>query len=348
MRRVVSAALTAVLVGALWSGVAAAAPGSDLASAFAMRTFGRVPSDVVGFSSTGDRGLRGMAFRATVPVTLPPLARIALPPVPQLSLAYGHSFDLHDYDGRFAPASPGPIASSAVAPPARFSLTEPALRLATYRSYLGGAQIDAAPAFSSSLRDSSTAYSTSTRIGPLTLSGSTVSADVAELSARDDRLQTTSLLKTRGGHVNFNVGSNYERLSTEAVPTFQYRPSAANGFSKSSLGDVPGLSAAELAGGYNDVTARGIDAGLAVPLTRNLTLGMQYGTQRYTGAVNAQDFTPNFDTSKYSYVGNLTFALPRSSSAIVVSARQYRFQDNLIPANSTSQTRADVNFTVKF
>ncbi len=348
MRRVVSTALIAVLVGALWSAVAAAAPGYDLASAFAMRTFGRLPSEAAGFSSTGDRSLRGMAFRATVPVTLPPLARIALPPLPQLSLAYDRSFDLHDYDGSFAPASPGPIASSVAAPPSRFSLTAPTLRFATYRSYLAGRQTDAAPAFSSSLRDSSTAYSTSTRVGPLTLSGSSISADVAELSARDDRLQTSSSLKTKGGHVNFNVGSDYERLSTEAVPTFRYRPSATNGLSKSSLGDVPGLSAAELAGGYNDVTSRGIDAGLAVPLTRDLTLGMQYGTQRYTGAVNAQNFTPNFDTSKYSYIGNLTFALPRSSSAIVVSARQYRFQDNLIPANSTSQTRADVNFTVKF
>ncbi|MDQ2992904.1 MAG: hypothetical protein M3R30_08830 [Candidatus Eremiobacteraeota bacterium] len=347
MRRFVSAALTVVLVGALWSGVVVAAPGSDLAAAFALRTFGRLPADAPGFSSTADRALRGMAFRATVPVTLPPLARIAVPAMPQLSLAYDRSFDLHDYDGRFAPTSPGPIASAAVTP-SQFSLSAPALRLATYQAYVASAQTDAAPAFSSSLRDSSTAYSTSTRIGTLSLSGSSASADVAELSARDDRLQTSSSLKAAGGRVNFNVGSTYERLSTEAVPTFRYRPSVGNGLAKSSLGDVPGLSAAELAGGYNDVTARGIDAGVAVPLTRNLTLGMQYGTQRYTGAVNAQDFTPNFDTSKYSYVGNLTFALPRSSSAIVVSARQYRFQDNLIPANSTSQTRADVNFTVKF
>ena len=54
-----------------------------------------------------------------------------------------------------------------------------------------------------------------------------------------------------------------------------------------------------------------------MPISRNLTVGMQYGTQRYTGAVGTRrDFTPNLDTSKFSYVGNLTFALPRSSSAI--------------------------------
>jgi hypothetical protein len=339
MRRVVSTALIAVLAGALWSGVAAAAPGTDLTSTFAMRTFGRPAVEAPQFSAP-DRSLRGLAFRSIMPVTLPPLARIAMPAVPTFALTLDSFRPAALTLGAFVPASPAPVATAAysAANMQRFALTAPNLARVD----------DAPPAFSSSLRDASTAYSASTRVGAFALGGSTGDASVSELSARDQRLQAISsvVLGVAGNRVKFDLGSNYERLSTQSVPTFQYRP--GNGLTKPSIVDVPGYSAAQIAGGYNDVTARGIDAGLAVPITRNLTLGMQYGTQRYTGAVNAQDFTANLDTRKFSYVGNLTFALPRSSSAIVVSARQYRFQDSITPANSTSQTRADVNFTVKF
>jgi len=338
MRRVVSAALIAALAGALWIGVATASPTPDLASAFALQTFGRLPVEPLAFSSSSDRSLRGLAFATISTVALPPLARVVLPEPPPLSLAFFRPVTIGA--STFMPASPAPVATAALAPAylSRFALTTPTLARTTD---------DAAPAFSSSLRDATTAYSASTRVGAFQLSAASNDAELAELSARDQRLQTISSvnLGVAGRQVKIDLGSTYERLSTDAVPTFQYRPGNA---AKPSIADVPGLSVAQLAGGFSDVTTRGIDAGLAVPISRNLTVGMQYGTQRYTGAVNAQDFTPNLDTSKFSYVGNLTFALPRSSSAIVVSARQYRFLDNLTPANSTSQTRADVNFTVKF
>jgi len=337
MRRVVSAALIAVLVAALWIGVATASPMPDLASAFAMRTFGRVPAEPAEFAPGADRSLRGLAFRITTPVALPAIARVVLPDVPPLSLAFFRPVAIPA--SRFVPPSPAPVATAAYAPAylSRFALTAPTL-----------ARPDDAPAaFSSSLRDASTAYNPATSVGTFQLSGASGDAELAELSARDQRLQAISSvnLGVAGRHVKFDLGSTYERLSSQTVPTFQYRPGLA---AKPSIADVPGLSVAQMAGGYNDVTTRGVDAGLAVPIARNLTVGMQYGTQRYTGAVNAQDFSPNLDTSKFSYVGNVTFAIPRSSSAIVVSARQYRFLDNLAPAKSTSQTRADVNFTVKF
>jgi hypothetical protein len=348
MRRAVSAVWIVALVGALWPGLAAAAPRLDLASAFAMRTFGVLPTESVLFSSTSDRSLRGLAFRTLMPVTLPAVQiRIADLSLPEMPIAFDRIFDLHGSDDRFVPSASTRIANSSVAPASRYSSTAPALRLAAYAPFVAAqASEDSAPAFAQSLRDSSTAYS-ATQLGALHLSGSTGSADLAELTARDESLATKSTVAVGGGHVNFNVGSSYERLSTQAVPTFQYRPTASTFTTPALAADVPGLTAADLAGGYSDVTARGIDAGVAVPLARNLTLGMQYGTQRYTGAVNAADFQPNFDTSKYSYVGNVTFAIPRTSSSIVVSARQNRFLDNLT-LNSTYETRADVNFTVKF
>jgi hypothetical protein len=353
MRRVVSAIWIGVLAGALWPGVAAAAPRSDLASAFAMRTFGVLPIARALFTATSDRSLRGLAFETVMPVTLPALTlRVADLTIPEMPIAFDRIFDLHASSDRFVPSAPSPIEHSAAGPASRFALTAPALRLAAYAPFAANASIDdASPVFAQSLRDASTAYSASTQLGALHLSGTSGSADLAEVSARDESLKTLSSVDVGSGrHVNFNLASSYERLSTQTVPTvptFQYRPTATALTSPVLGAGVPGLSAADLAGGYSDVTARGIDAGVAVPLTRNLTLGMQYGTQRYTGAVNAQDFEPNFDTSKYSYVGNVTFAIPRTSSSIVVSARQNRFQDNLT-LNTTYETRADVNFTVKF
>jgi len=338
MRRVVSAVLIAVLAGALWIGVAAASPPSDLASAFALRTFGRLPVEAAEFSAPSDRSLHGLAFRSISTVALPPIARIAAPELLPLSLAFFRPVSIGA--SAFLPASPAPVATAAYAPAylSRFALTTPTLARTSD---------DSAPAFSSSLRDATTAYSASTRVGAFQLGAANDDAEFAELSARDQRLQTISSvnLGVAGRQVRIDLGGSYERLSTAVVPSFQYRPGVA---AKPSIVDVPGMSVAQLAGGFNDVTARGIDAGLAVPISRNLTVGMQYGTQRYTGAVAAPNFAANLDTSKFSYVGNLTFALARSSSAIVVSARQYRFLDNLAPANSTSQTRADVNFTVKF
>ncbi|MBV8283698.1 MAG: hypothetical protein JO175_03555, partial [Candidatus Eremiobacteraeota bacterium] len=49
-----------------------------------------------------------------------------------------------------------------------------------------------------------------------------------------------------------------------------------------------------------------------------------------------------------AYGGGLTFALPHSSSTLSLSAYQYRYQDNILPANSLSQTRENLDFTVKF
>ena len=54
------------------------------------------------------------------------------------------------------------------------------------------------------------------------------------------------------------------------------------------------------------------------------------------------------DARKDTYLGNVTYQLPYSSSAITLSARQYRYQDSLTQDFNLNQTRADLNFTVKF
>ncbi len=346
MRRLVSTTLIAVLAGALWP-CYAKADIPDLTTAFAMRTFGRMPTDRASYALPAENASLGLAFHAPATIS-PAVSRSSVPALVE-PVAYDRIFDLRDAlqrIERFTPKTPALPHGTASA--ARFTLAGTSVVVPSYDSF--GAVVrsdDIAPAFSSSLRDTATSSGASVRTGAFALAAQSARFDVTSIGAHDERLGTATLLTIgpNGHRVNVNVGSNYERLSTQAVPLFQYRPTAG---AAPSIGDIPGYDSARLAGTFNDVTTLGVNAGVAVPLTHGFTLGVQYGTSRYTGAVGSTDFTPNFDTSKYSYSGALTFALPRSSSAIVVSAKQFRYQDNLNVVPTTYQTRADVNFTVKF
>jgi hypothetical protein len=56
----------------------------------------------------------------------------------------------------------------------------------------------------------------------------------------------------------------------------------------------------------------------------------------------------NLDTINNSYGGRLTFNSPDASKSLSISAYQERFSDSVLPINGYTQTREDVNFTVKF
>jgi hypothetical protein len=99
--------------------------------------------------------------------------------------------------------------------------------------------------------------------------------------------------------------------------------------------------------GLTSVVKQSVGAKLAVPVTPRVTVGLQYEQQHYQGDYGALIF-PGLDARKDTYLGNVTYQLPYSSSAITLSARQYRYQDSLTPDYNLRQTRADLNFTVKF
>jgi hypothetical protein len=56
----------------------------------------------------------------------------------------------------------------------------------------------------------------------------------------------------------------------------------------------------------------------------------------------------NLDAINNTYGGKLTFNVPDASKTLSISAYQDRFTDSLLPLNGSTQTREDVNFTVKF
>lgn len=140
---------------------------------------------------------------------------------------------------------------------------------------------------------------------------------------------------------HFSVG---DQAAAAPVPWNPDAKSIGNA-AKSSLaaGEVPLVIYPSL----SDVTRRGYNAAVAVPVSDSVTVNLQYNTQHYLGSTDST-VLPNVDARKDAYTGKVTYQLPHSNSAITVSARKYRFSDSLIPANNQNQTREDVNFTVKF
>lgn len=98
--------------------------------------------------------------------------------------------------------------------------------------------------------------------------------------------------------------------------------------------------------GLTNVVSQGVSAQVAVPVSRRVTVGLQYDQSHLEGDYGTT-LLPGFDARKDTYLGNVTYQLP-NSSAITFSARQYRFQDTFAPNFNLTQTRADLNFTVKF
>ncbi|HEY9085615.1 MAG TPA: hypothetical protein VIN40_06735, partial [Candidatus Tyrphobacter sp.] len=96
---------------------------------------------------------------------------------------------------------------------------------------------------------------------------------------------------------------------------------------------------------YAGVSRASLGATLAVPVAPRLLLGFGYNTEHLLGGY---DMPTGLDARNDTYSGGLTFLFPRMSSALSLSAQQYRYQDNLTATNTFTQLREDLNLTVKF
>ncbi len=98
---------------------------------------------------------------------------------------------------------------------------------------------------------------------------------------------------------------------------------------------------------YAAVNRSSLGAHIAVPIAPRLLVGLGYNTERLVTGYGMPSTLAGLDARNDTYSGNLTFLFPRLSSALSLSAQQYRYQDNLVPAEFT-QLREDLNLTVKF
>jgi hypothetical protein len=98
---------------------------------------------------------------------------------------------------------------------------------------------------------------------------------------------------------------------------------------------------------YINVTHSVFNASAALPLTRDLGLNLSYNTQRYSGEYGTT-LTQNISQRKDYYTGSVSYAIPKTNSSIDFQARQYRYQDDVLPTYNFVQNRQDVNFVVRF
>jgi hypothetical protein len=143
--------------------------------------------------------------------------------------------------------------------------------------------------------------------------------------------------------LNVNLSSEYQHVGDSGPGSLQLSPPG----SVSAL-QLPGAAAPLTLPNDGDVNRLSLGAGVSVPVVRGLTLNVNYDAQRLYGAYGLPGLL-NLETVNNTYGGKLTFNIPQISSSLSVGAYQDRFQDgSILPINGTTDTREDVNFTVKF
>jgi hypothetical protein len=156
-----------------------------------------------------------------------------------------------------------------------------------------------------------------------------------------------------GGGATFNVRAGSRQAAVDLSSRFEHVTLTSPAQSGSSFDATANWATGSdgvpmLVPAYADVNRQTLSAGLAVPVLRNLTAGLQYDTQHLFGGYGLGGTSP-VDARNDIYGAQLTFQLPHSdSAAISLSAKQYRYQDNILPQSAFIETAAGVNFTVKF
>jgi hypothetical protein len=265
---------------------------------------------------------------------------------------------LQDNAAIAAPAAPN--ADAAVAGVAPIANTTPAFTVAAYQPVDSPASVSlqsGAVSFepiavsqqdlaSAMLPGATTAHVSSpatVRLGPVRVEG--------QLQGASAQLRQPSLLdSTYGAGANFALRAGGRNVDVGVTGTYEEltrNDAALAGSSLNAQWQLPGGDAALVIPSAANMSRLSLGAGVAVPLINGLTLNLNYDTARLLGSYGLPGLT-NLDAVDNAYGGGLTFAIPHSTSTLSLSAYQYRYQDNILNANSLTQTRENVNFTVKF
>lgn len=356
MRRWLCTLQIGVLTAVLWPGVAFASLAVsfspqpiDLSTQLFARLFGE-SSD----RSAAETPLRDLAFQvnavATATATVSAPTTLLQLPTPSTTLS----------NPSFVPPSPSRDASMAVlSEPLRVPAVEyyegaapdPTNAPATHRFDLSGLQVVPLPSAAFAPASFAAGPSAATqgasvnipvRLGKLRFSPH------AE-AAQAQNLQTNFSTGSLGAGATLDVRAGSRNLGVDLSSQLQHATLSAPQFSTTGAPAV-GLAADNLplfVPAYADVSAHTISTGVTVPVTRSLTANLQFDTQHLLGTYG-QPGISNLDASNTVYGAQLTYNLPRTTSAISFSASQNHFQDNLVPMNALTQTNANVNFTIKF
>jgi hypothetical protein len=381
MRRAVSVLLIGALVGVLWSTVVPAsaspsldAPAVSLSTELFNRCFGEP-------NTTSESPLGAFAFNVSPTIVIAAQPNVLT--MPEMSLSHLASLIATVP----VPVTRDVATPSYVAPVVRATgLEMPAITAPQVSSPgpMMGYYQDAAPLptvapeslrFALPSRDADNALSFSPVLTPTTgFNASTIGADAKPAKPQ---LAANASVPMRLGHVHLETHAEAGQARSDALSfndtavgggaTFNARV----GPQKLSLDisshaehltvDQPVFNGASFDGtsnvelennlpvfvpAYADIAKHTLSAGVAVPVSRRLTASVSVDSQHLFGGYGVPGIA-NLDANNMIYGARLTYQL-KGTSAISLSARQFHYQDNLIPLNAFNQTSANLNFTVKF
>ena len=365
MRRWLCAMQIGVLTSVLSCGVASASlnsatsafspPAIDLTATLFTRLFGESTDREASFNavagdSMAETPLRELAFRVSPVAQATVVETVASQlPVPTLDLS----------DPSFAPPSQPRASIADLSAQLRVPAVEyyesaepvPTDAPATHRFDLDGLHVssaqvsDFAPDQSQPVEYQPTqgaSVSIPLQIGKVRFSPHAEAAQV-------QNLQTNFATGALAAGATLNVRAGSRNLGVDLSSALAHSTVTAPEFSPVGAPPTLGLAANNLpvfVPAYADVSTHTLSTGLTVPVTRALTANVNFNSQHLLGG-----YVPGvapLDANNTVYGAQLTYKLPRTSSAISFSASQYHFQDNLVPANALTQTNANVNFTIKF
>jgi hypothetical protein len=364
VRRVIGQVALSTLFAALSSALSLAAAPSlpigqvDLGSQLMLRLFGETSDSSASFAAAqGDRSsespFRELALEVTPSAAKPDFAaaqsgafaqeRLALRDLPaerEASLLGAEPFDAGSSLAHFATPSL-PDDESLIAPDAHFT--------AAYQPVSPVPTISPAPgtlAFVAPDIRASDFLSPSTQIGSVRLDAHPNGAPLAapQFDSTSGSYDAGADFDLRAGkrNVNLNLSSEYQHIGSSDTGAFASPPGSA------SMLQLPGSAAPLTLPNDGDVNRLSLGAGVSVPVVHGLTLNLNYDAQRLYGGYGLPGLL-NLETVNNTYGGKLTFNIPQISSSLSLGAYQDRFQDgSILPVNGNTDTRADVNFTVKF
>jgi hypothetical protein len=360
MRRWLCTMQIGVLVAVLCSGVAAASM-TPLDGAFAPQPFdfsgqvfascfGESNDQQVAFTTAFDAPLRGLGFytNASAPVAAARPVASALP-APAITISnptYTAPLPLKE-------VSVAQLSTQLRVPSVEYyesALPAPTDAPATHRFDLSALQMN------QSQLDAFTAAAAATGASNLQSTGAYMPVKLgklqfaphAEAAQYNAQQSSTTANGALGAGATLNVRAGARNLGVDLSSALEHVTLTSPQFSATNA-SAPSLSGAQLpvfVPAYADVSAQTISTGVTVPVSRKLTANLQYDTQHLLGAYGVPGAS-NLDANNTIYGAQLTYNL-KNWSAISLSTRQYRFQDNLLPSNALTQINTNVNFTIKF
>jgi len=359
VRRVVHNVTAAALVLASSYAIASAsislpAGGSpDLGSALMLRLFGETSDSNASFAaSQGDRTSESPLRDLALGVKHEPGSALGAGVASALRQDRLTLDDLGRVAPRFSPSASFDAAGAFVSPPTLFTASyqpvapEPSISPAPGTLAFGAPAAAPSGAVAPSPADTGLVHPATTQIGAVHFEGHDEGASQAaapHLSLSDTSYDAGANFDVRAGKrsLNVNLSSEYEQLAHGDSEGFSSLPLSSAG-----SWQIPGGMPLAVPNN-SDLNRFSLAAGVAVPVVRGLTLNLNYDAQRLYGGYGLPGLM-NLDTINNSYGGKLTFNLPDRASSLSISAYQDRFQDSLLQINGSTQTREDVNFTVKF